>query len=88
MKAVRVCRYDSWLELVEHAGKHGSPYLPFNENAHQQAGPVHECELWYKIFENDVRLKKNLAVHAGNDTKPLECSEHGKRFLTKQEQDI
>ena len=23
-----------------------------------------------------------MAVHAGNDTKPLECNECGKRFLT------
>jgi len=76
------CQYDTWLELVEHAGEHGSPYLPFNENAQQQAGPVHKCELCYKTFANDVRLKKHMAVHAGNDTKPLECSECGKRFLT------
>ena len=29
-----------------------------------------------------MRLKKHVAVHAGNDTKPLECTDCGKRFLT------
>ena len=76
------CQYDTWLELVEHAGEHGMPHLPFNENGNAQSGPVHKCELCYKTFANDVRLKKHMAVHAGNDTKPLECTECGKRFLT------
>ena len=78
------CQYDTWLELVEHAGEHGAPSLPAPEQAAASApaGPVHKCELCYKTFATDERLGKHMAVHAGDESKPLECSDCGKRFLT------
>ena len=75
-------QYDTWLQLVEHAGDHGTPCLPFDNPDLLAAGPVHKCELCYKTFASDARLKKHMAVHAGDDTKPLECETCGKRFLT------
>ena len=44
--------------------------------------PAHKCELCYKTFATDARLKKHMAVYAGDETKPLECRTCGKRFLT------
>ena len=76
------CQYDTWLELVEHAADHGSASLPTSQAAHTQTGHVHKCELCYKIFATDTRLQKHMAVHGGDETKPLECSDCGKRFLT------
>ena len=76
------CQYDTWLELVEHAGDHGTPCLPFDNPDLLATGPIHKCELCYKTFASDERLKKHMAVHAGDETKPLECETCGKRFLT------
>ena len=75
-------QYDTWLQLVEHAGDHGTPCLPFDNPDLLATGPVHKCELCYKTFASDARLKKHMAVHAHDDTKPLECETCGKRFLT------
>ena len=75
-------QYDTWLQLVEHASDHGTPCLPFDNPDILATGPVHKCELCYKTFASDARLKKHMAVHAGDDTKPLECETCGKRFLT------
>ena len=75
------CQYDTWLQLVEHAMEHGSQYPP-NNDASRNQGPIHKCELCYKTFATDLRLKKHMAVHAGDDKKPLECTDCGKRFLT------
>ncbi len=75
------CQYDTWLQLVEHAMDHGSPVLPSSNN-NPNKSPVHKCELCYKIFANDARLKKHMAVHEGDSNKPLSCDDCGKRFLT------
>ena len=56
--------------------------MPLSENSKKQSGPIYKCEICYKTFVTDVRLKKHVVVHAGNDTKPLECTDCGKRFLT------
>ena len=44
-----------------------------SENSRKQSGPIHKCKICYKTYVIDVRLKKHVTVHAGNDTKPLEC---------------
>ena len=75
------CQYDTWLQLVEHAMDHGSRVLPSSNN-NPNKGPVHKCELCYKTFANDARLKKHMAVHEGDSNKPLSCDDCGKRFLT------
>ena len=75
------CQYDTWLQLVEHAMDHGSPVLPSSNN-NPTKSPIHKCELCYKIFANDARLKKHMAVHEGDSNKPLSCDDCGKRFLT------
>ena len=50
-------QYDTWLELVEHAGHHGSAELPSSQGAGTEAQPGHrhKCELCYKIFATDLR---------------------------------
>jgi hypothetical protein len=76
-------QYDTWLELVEHTGEHGTPVLPgssmfsVSQNASSE---VHKCELCYKTFANETRLQRHMAVHGGEENKPLQC-ECGKRFL-------
>jgi len=47
--------------------------LLLSENSRKQSGPIHKCKICYKTYVIDVRLKKHVTVHAGNDTKPLEC---------------
>ena len=44
-------QYDTWLELVEHAGEHGTPYQPFTENSKSQSCQVHKCGLCYKPLQ-------------------------------------
>ena len=49
-------QYDTWLELVDHAGHHGSAQLPSQgAGSEAQAGHRHKCELCYKIFATDFR---------------------------------
>ena len=76
------CQYDTWLQLVEHAMDHGSPFLPSLDPHAPNVAPVQKCELCYKTFATEARLKKHMAVHAGDENKPLECTDCGKRFLT------
>ena len=76
------CQYDTWLQLVEHAMEHGLPALPGSEETNNVMSTAQKCELCYKTFANDERLKKHMTVHAGDENKPLECADCGKRFLT------
>ena len=58
------------------------PHDTFDNPDLLATGPAHKCEFCYKTFATDARLKKHMAVYAGDETKPLECRTCGKRFLT------
>ena len=44
-------QYDTWLDLVEHAGEHGFPILLLSENSRKQSGPIHKCEICSQELE-------------------------------------
>ena len=56
-------QYDTWLELVEHAGEHGSPILPLSENSKKQSGPIHKCETCSQEPEQVQSLKDHVHEH-------------------------
>lgn len=88
-------QYDTWLELVNHAGHHGLASLPSSQQQQQQQphqlqqkptrsgkqSKPHKCELCYKSFSTEERLSKHMAVHGSDEMKPLACQYCGKRFL-------
>ena len=67
-------QYDNWLELVEHVGVHGMSRLDTDDgNEEEEADPAtppaagakrqHKCELCYKAFSTEDRLKVRIRKH-------------------------